>query len=91
MNDEKISVFIISPEKVVFDGPAISITCHNEKGTFDILSEHSSFMSMIDKKIIIREQDDKATVIPIEKAILQMVKNHLVIMINVDVSKEDLG
>lgn len=91
MTEEKFSIQILSPEKVIFEGQALSLTCHNEKGIFDILPEHTNFMSMIDSKIIVREAEKKETVIPIDEAILQVVKGHVIIMVHIDVSKKDVG
>ena len=49
----KITVRINSPEKVLWEGEADSITSENNEGTFDILPMHANFITFIEKKPIV--------------------------------------
>jgi F0F1-type ATP synthase epsilon subunit len=52
MADEPIHVRINSPEKIIWEGNASSITSENASGPFDILPMHTNFVSIIrDKEI----------------------------------------
>ena len=50
-----LTVTINSPEKIIWHGKADSVTSENSQGTFDILSQHANFVTIIeDKPVIIR-------------------------------------
>jgi F0F1-type ATP synthase epsilon subunit len=52
MAGEPIHVRINSPEKIIWEGEATSLTSENSKGPFDILPLHTNFVSIIrDKEI----------------------------------------
>jgi len=90
MADKTLHLLMMSPEKKIFEGQVLSISCENELGKLDILPEHSNFMSMIEREIIIRDLAGKEKIIPIEQAIIQVLQNSVVILINIDVSKGDV-
>lgn len=60
MQDE-LRVRILTPEEVLWDGYAQSISSKNTEGDFDILPEHANFFSLIEGKPIVvrREAEDK--------------------------------
>ncbi|MDP4011420.1 MAG: hypothetical protein Q8P72_04300, partial [Candidatus Roizmanbacteria bacterium] len=76
-------------EKRIFDGEVNSISCENELGKLDILPEHSNFISMINKEVIIRTLLGKEIKLPIDQAMLQVLKDKVVILMNIDVSQDD--
>lgn len=43
-----MTVTVLSPEEVLFDGPAESVSSENYAGKFDILPHHASFLTFID-------------------------------------------
>jgi F0F1-type ATP synthase epsilon subunit len=52
MADEPIHVRINSPEKIIWEGTALSVSSENAKGPFDILPFHTNFVSIVrDKEI----------------------------------------
>jgi F-type H+-transporting ATPase subunit epsilon len=52
MANEPIHVRINSPEKIIWEGDATSVTSENANGPFDILNFHTNFVSIIrDKEI----------------------------------------
>lgn len=57
---EYLTVRIISPKQVVFQGQAVSISSTNSAGNFDILPKHANFITLVEKSpIIIRKTDGK--------------------------------
>lgn len=80
----------MTPEKKIFEGEVLSISCKNELGKLDILPEHSNFMSMIVEEIVIRDLLGKEIIIPVEQAIIQVLKDMVVILMNINVSENDL-
>jgi len=47
-----LSVIISSPEKIIWAGKADSVTSENSQGSFDILSKHANFVTILEKKTI---------------------------------------
>ncbi len=57
MKSDKIFVTIHDKSELIYEGNAISVTSFNEKGKFDVLLEHANFISLIQKKLILRKAD----------------------------------
>ncbi|PIZ66595.1 hypothetical protein CO051_06850 [Candidatus Roizmanbacteria bacterium CG_4_9_14_0_2_um_filter_39_13] len=89
MSDKSIHLLILTPDERIFDDQVHSISCENELGKLDILPEHSNFMSMIDKEVTIRTLLGNEIQLPIDQAILQVLKDKVVILMNIDVSKNE--
>jgi F0F1-type ATP synthase epsilon subunit len=54
----KIHVRINSPEKIIWEGDAVSISSENANGPFDILEMHTNFISLVrDKEIRVTTVD----------------------------------
>lgn len=47
---EFLSVRIDSPEKTIWEGKATSVSSVNSQGPFDILPQHASFITIVEKK-----------------------------------------
>ena len=72
-NDELIKVILSSPEGLVWEGEALSVTSENSEGIFDLFPDHTRFMTLLEKvDLVIRlpEETDKDEVFHIEKAVL---------------------
>lgn len=69
---ETFPCLIRDKETVLYQGKALSLTTWNERGAFDILPEHSHFISIIEKKIQIILPDGKTLSVPVTKAILKV-------------------
>lgn len=48
-----LTVAVNSPEKVIWEGRALSVTSTNSKGAFDVLPHHANFITIIENKPII--------------------------------------
>lgn len=84
MSEKTISLLIMSPEHVLFEGPVHSLSCHNELGALDILPEHSNYMSMIEKEILVRTVNSQEVKIPIHDAVVQVLKEKVVILVDIN-------
>lgn len=80
---ELLNVLIMSPEKTLFQGDAITVTCTSPVGEFDVLPEHSFFMSIINTQVVVRTPDHHKKSIHINQAILQVSHDQVVILIDV--------
>lgn len=86
---KNLNVTITSPEEVLFSGEAQSVSCHNPKGSFDVLYEHTNFMSMIDTEITIIEPNGNIRKFPIEQALIQVKNNDVIILVNIQIYKKN--
>jgi len=82
-NLELLHVLMMSPEKTLFEGEAIAVSCQNSLGEFDVLPEHSFFMSIIDTHIDIHTPDHHKKTMRIDRAILQVSHDQVVILIHI--------
>ena len=62
MADQTLHVRIISPQQLILDTQASSVSSKNSSGPFDILPQHANFITMVEKAPItvrIRGQKDQ--------------------------------
>jgi len=83
MND-KFHLLVKSRDGVVYEGDVDSITSFNEAGEFDILSQHANFISLIQKKLIIRDTQGQEKEIPIQNALLRMKGNSVEVFLGIE-------
>lgn len=50
---------IVSPQKVLFENEALSVSSKNSKGNFDILPGHANFMTIIENAPLIIRLDNR--------------------------------
>ena len=53
MSNPSFNVKITSPNKILYEGEAESVTSTNSNGLFDILADHANFITLIENKPII--------------------------------------
>lgn len=76
---EKLFVSISSPEKILWEGEAESVSSENSKGAFDILSGHSNFVTIIEKKPLVVRRLDGDREFEFSTAIIYVHQNHITI------------
>lgn len=50
---ETLTVKVISPQDVLYDGQALSISSKNVAGSFDVLPKHSDFITIVENQPIV--------------------------------------
>lgn len=50
--ENKLKVKVVSPEKVVWESAAFSVSSKNSQGKFDILPHHANFLTIIEDQPI---------------------------------------
>lgn len=78
------NLLIKSREGVLFDGKVKSVTSYNEKGIFDILSEHANFISLIEKKLTVVDLEDRKKEIDFDKALVRVRDNNVEVYLGVE-------
>jgi F0F1-type ATP synthase epsilon subunit len=80
-----LTVTIRTREKILFQGKVTALTSVNERGLFDILSEHENFISIIKEKIILHGSEKTFL---FTTGILRVEDNVVSVSIGVTASKE---
>lgn len=70
-----LKVNIKNRDKVVFEGEATAITSVNDKGTFDVLSQHVNFITLIKDTVIVHKQDNTEVSFPVTNGVLKVFEN----------------
>lgn len=79
--DQHITVIVKTPEELIFDTTALSLTAINAVGSFDILPYHENFISLITESITIHQQaSDKQ--IPFTTGIVKVYENTVEVFLN---------
>ncbi|OGE43734.1 hypothetical protein A3A45_03015 [Candidatus Daviesbacteria bacterium RIFCSPLOWO2_01_FULL_36_8] len=78
MIDETLHVRILSPQALLLDTQATSVSSTNVQGPFDILPEHANFITMVENSpIIIRSPGQKQTTYTFSMAIIYTMENQV--------------
>ncbi len=78
-----LTVTIRDRKGVVWQGEAAAVTGRNVAGAFDVLPEHSNFISIISKKLVVKTADKKTREFNVESGILQVRENKVMIYLGV--------
>lgn len=78
----QINVVVRNRENVLFEDKAEAVTSYNDKGVFDILPEHESFISIIKDKVIIHKTLKDNQEIQIQNGVLRVYKDNINIYVN---------
>lgn len=78
MNSQTLHVRIISPQQLLLDTKALSVSSKNLQGNFDILPQHANFITLIQNSpIIIRVAGQKPVSIKLPMAIIFAAENNV--------------
>lgn len=81
-NATTIKVVIRNKDKILFSGDVFAVTSVNDKGVFDILPQHESFISLIRDKITIHQTTKEKEEIQIENGVLRAYNNKVYAYVN---------
>lgn len=68
---------VITRGGVLFDSEVNSVSSTNNRGPFDVLRQHTQFISIVKDRITIRKLDNAIQEIPVDNAVMR-VKDELV-------------
>lgn len=83
VNLSSLTVVVRNKDKVLYNGQAFAVTSFNDRGIFDILPQHESFISLIKEKVIIHPTQKENKEIQIENGILRVYKDRVYIYVNI--------
>jgi F0F1-type ATP synthase epsilon subunit len=73
--DVKIKVTVRNRMAILFDDYVKAVTSKNDTGEFDILPEHSNFISLITSPLILRKLDGQKQEIKFSSGIIKVKDN----------------
>lgn len=78
MPNSTLHIRIVSPQQLLLDTQALSISSKNLQGPFDVLAEHANFITMIENTpIIIRVDKGKPLTFTFPLAIMLVSNNQV--------------
>ena len=77
-----INVIVRNKEIILFQGKVSSVSSYNDKGIFDILPEHESFISLIKESVVIHKDKNENHEIKIDNGIVRVYRNNVSFYIN---------
>ncbi len=76
MSEQTLHVRIISPQKLIFDSQASSVSSKNVQGSFDILPAHANFITIVENQpIVIGIKGQKSMIFKFPLAIILTTEN----------------
>ncbi len=78
-----LQVTIQNREGEQYAGEAKAVTCVNEKGKFDILSEHANFISTIKDKVTIHLPEGGVKEFNFENGVIKVASNDVILYLGV--------
>ena len=57
---DKLKLEILTPNGLIYNGEAISVTLPGEEGEFGVLAEHSSLTTLLEAGVVDIEKEDKS-------------------------------
>ena len=77
MAEDGVKLSVLTRQAVLFEGEVETISSVNDKGIFDVLEQHTSFISLIKDKIVIHTLDGKEQEMKIQDGIMRVYKNEV--------------
>lgn len=76
-----LNVEVLDPGHILFKGSAQAISSTNPQGNFDILPNHSHFISLIKKQVVILLQNGKTKKFEIDQGVIRCFDNNVEIYV----------
>jgi F0F1-type ATP synthase epsilon subunit len=83
MADEVLDLIIRDRENVLFEGPARALSSQSDKGVFDILPQHTNFISIVKEKVIIHKIDGSSQDIAVRYGIVKVYMNKVSVYLGI--------
>ena len=80
---DKLMVTVRTRLGLAFEGELAAVSSFNQVGPFDVLPEHSNFVTMIAKKLTLHRADGKDEEINVDKGVMMVEKNRVTVFIGI--------
>jgi F0F1-type ATP synthase epsilon subunit len=75
--DLKLMLTVRNREQVLINEEVKSLTSYNDKGIFDVLPEHTNFISLIHRFLAVRRLNGETLQIKLENGIMRVYKEKI--------------
>ena len=83
--DDYLMVKMSTPEKVLFEGQALSLSSINAKGDFNMMVDHTNFITVIKDKLILFLDHDQQREFDVDMGILRCFDNNIEVFLGIKV------
>lgn len=83
MDQKTLQIKISKKDKTVYDDVGVAVSSKNEIGAFDILGEHSNFVSIIQEYIDVHKADSSKQRFIVDRGILTVRSNIVEVFIGI--------
>ena len=80
---EEFDLLIRNRQRALFQGKAAAVTTKNEGGIFDVLPQHTHFISIIKEFVTVTKLDGTTQQFPIDAGVLKVYQNQVRIYIGI--------
>lgn len=83
MAKKTLQLLVKTRDETLFDGAVLSVTSVNKVGTFDILESHANFISLIQEKLVVREEGGGKKEFPVESGLVKISRDKIEIYLGI--------
>lgn len=87
----ELTVRVLTPEAIPYEGPARALATKNRQGDLSILPWHVNFISIIEEKLVITKPDGSKQEIPVDQGILYCLEDKVEVYIGIKAATESLA
>lgn len=80
---DSLSVRVNSPDRVLWEGTAVSVSSKNSQGPFDILPFHANFVSIIENEKIKIDTGSEIKEYTFPHSVIYVHSNHVYVYTNI--------
>ncbi len=82
--EKLLSVKVMNPNKVLWEGEAKSVSSKNNFGPFDLLPEHANFITLIKKEKVVVRTSIEVKDFYFDNAVIYIHKNQVLIFSQIE-------
>ncbi len=79
----RLFVTVRTRRGLTFEGELFAVSSFNQVGAFDVLPDHSNFVSMIAKRLILHKPDGRKEELNVDKGVIMVEKNRVQVFIGI--------
>lgn len=83
MTNDQLHLIIKNRETTLFDGSVFFVSSFNELGRFDVLPQHTNFISLIKEKISYQTLDGEEKSITLNNGIIRVESNSVEVYLGI--------
>lgn len=91
MSDLHFHLMVRSREGLLYEGEVLALTSENSQGKFDILAEHTNFITLIKSFLKIKELTGQVKDIPIDNGLLRTYQNKVEVYLGIEGLGRDMN